>query len=204
MHDFQITFTHPWLLLLIIPALAVVLIPFFLLSRKYRRNRNRVTSVVLHSCVSLCCVLLLAGMGFSYNVDNSENEILIVMDASYSTDKEKEAKDRYVSDIISMTDPDVYRLGIVSATYFLCGLMDVLAGCIRGLGYSVTPMLVTLVGSCLLRIVWIFTVFQAMHTQQILYISYPLSWLVTAVTHGICYLVLRRRAFREQPSPETA
>ena len=114
MHDFQITFTHPWLLLLIIPALAVVLIPFFLLSRKYRRNRNRVTSVVLHSCVSLCCVLLLAGMGFSYNVDNSENEILIVMDASYSTDKEKEAKDRYVSDIISMTDPDVYRLGIVT------------------------------------------------------------------------------------------
>ena len=95
MHDFQITFTHPWLLLLIIPALAVVLIPFFLLSRKYRRNRNRVTSVVLHSCVSLCCVLLLAGMGFSYNVDNSENEILIVMDASYSTDKEKEAKDSH-------------------------------------------------------------------------------------------------------------
>ena len=109
---------------------------------------------------------------------------------------------------IYTSDPEVitygiYRLGIVSATYFLCGLMDVLAGCIRGLGYSVTPMLVTLVGSCLLRIVWIFTVFQAMHTQQILYISYPLSWLVTAVTHGICYLVLRRRAFREQPSPET-
>lgn len=109
---------------------------------------------------------------------------------------------------IYTSDPEVitygiYRLGIVSATDFLCGLMDVLAGCIRGLGYSVTPMLVTLVGSCLLRIVWIFTVFQAMHTQQILYISYPLSWLVTAVTHGICYLVLRRRAFREQPSPET-
>lgn len=114
MHDFQITFTHPWLLLLIIPAVAVVLIPYFLMAKKYRRNRNRVTSVILHICVSLCCVLLLSGMGFSYNIDNSENEIMIVVDASYSTEEEKEAKDGYIADILSMADPDVYRIGIVT------------------------------------------------------------------------------------------
>ncbi len=114
MHDFQITFTHPWLLLLIIPAVAVVLVPFFLLSKKYRRNRNRVVSVILHLCVSLCCVLLLSGMGFSYKIDNSENEILIVVDASYSTEEEKEAKDGYIEEILSLADPDVYRVGIVT------------------------------------------------------------------------------------------
>ena len=78
--------------------------------------------------------------------------------------------------------------------------MDVMAGSIRGLGYSITPMLVSLIGSCLLRIVWILTVFQISHTQRTLYISYPLSWALTASTHGICYLILRKKAFREQPA----
>lgn len=114
MSNLQLTFTHPWLLLLLIPAFAVVLIPYFLMSKKYRRNRNRITAVVLHICVLVCCVFLLAGLGFKYEVPNSENEILLVVDASYSTDEEKAAKDEYVKDVIAMTDPDVYKLGIVT------------------------------------------------------------------------------------------
>lgn len=88
------------------------------------------------------------------------------------------------------------RLAVVSVTYFLCGIMDVLAGVIRGLGYSILPTIVSLVGACLLRIVWIFTVFRVLHTPFILYASYPISWAVTIVAHFICYMIVRRKVFR--------
>lgn len=91
----------------------------------------------------------------------------------------------------------LYRLSVVSSTFFLCGLMDVLAGSIRGLGYSILPMLVSLTGACLLRIVWIMTVFQWNRSQLSLYISYPVSWGLTAAVHLICYLAVRRRAFQK-------
>ncbi len=88
------------------------------------------------------------------------------------------------------------RLGVVSVTYFLCGVMDVLAGSIRGMGYSILPMIVSLTGACLLRIAWIMTVFQASHTQFSLYISYPISWAITAAAHIICYIIVHRRVSR--------
>ncbi len=79
------------------------------------------------------------------------------------------------------------RLGIVCFYYFLCGIMDVLVGSIRGLGYSITPMIVSLTGACAFRIIWILTVFKAQGTLESLYISYPISWLLTASVHGLCY-----------------
>ena len=88
------------------------------------------------------------------------------------------------------------RLAVVSVTYFLCGIMDVLAGVIRGLGYSILPTIVSLIGACLLRIVWIFTVFRVLHTQFILYASYPISWVVTIIAHFVCYLIVRKKVFR--------
>ncbi len=87
------------------------------------------------------------------------------------------------------------RLSIVSSTYFLCGLMDVMVGSIRGLGYSVLPMLVSLTGACAFRVLWIFTVFAWDRTLVCLYISYPVSWLLTASVHFICYQIVRRRVF---------
>lgn len=87
------------------------------------------------------------------------------------------------------------RLSIVCASYFLCGLMDVMVGSLRGMGYSIMPMLVSLSGACLFRIIWIFTVFQAEHTLLSLYISYPISWILTAGTHFICYMIVKRKAF---------
>ena len=73
------------------------------------------------------------------------------------------------------------RLTILASTYFLCGLMDVASGVLRGFGRSLSPMLISLTGSCLLRIVWIATVFRAMPEQWIIYLSYPISWLITAL-----------------------
>ena len=85
------------------------------------------------------------------------------------------------------------RLWIICGTYLLCGIMDVLASSLRGLGYSVLPMVVSLVGSCLLRLVWIATIFQLNRTPFMLYISYPISWILTASVHLICLLVVRRK-----------
>ena len=87
------------------------------------------------------------------------------------------------------------RLGVLSVTYCLCGMMDVVAGSVRGLGYSILPMLVSLVGACVFRIIWIFTVFQWQHTLFSLYISYPISWALTICAHLVCYFAVRRRVF---------
>ena len=99
---------------------------------------------------------------------------------------------------IYSTDPEVIsfgllRMGIISVSYFTCGLMDVFSGSIRGMGYSVMPMLVSLTGACLFRIIWIFTVFQWSHTLFTLYISYPISWVLTTLVYVGCYFVVRRQ-----------
>ena len=74
----------------------------------------------------------------------------------------------------------VQRLQIIAATYFLCGLMDVGCGILRGMGKAVQPMIVSLLGSCVFRIIWVFTVCPLFPGQiMALYISYPISWIVT-------------------------
>lgn len=87
------------------------------------------------------------------------------------------------------------RLRIVCGVYFLCGMMDVMVGILRGLGYSVMPMIVSLIGACGLRLVWIFTIFQIdeYHTPFMLYMSYPVTWVITTVVHAICFFVVRKR-----------
>ena len=78
-----------------------------------------------------------------------------------------------------------------------CGLMDTMVGQLRGIGYSIMPMIVSLTGACLLRIVWIMTIFAAYHTQTALYISYPISWLATFLVHMLCYMVVSRKIPKE-------
>lgn len=90
------------------------------------------------------------------------------------------------------------RMKVILPMYFLCGLMDVMVGQMRGIGYSILPMIVSLTGACLLRIVWILTVFANNHTQYILYISYPISWFVTFATHMLCYQIAARRKLPRQ------
>ena len=87
------------------------------------------------------------------------------------------------------------RLSVILSTYFLCGIMDVLVGALRGIGYSLLPMVVSLVGSCLLRLLWLATVFQMerFHTTTTVYLSYPISWAITLSVHAVCFAVLRRK-----------
>lgn len=88
------------------------------------------------------------------------------------------------------------RLGYISRPYFIAGLMDVMVGLLRGLGYSVAPMFVSLAGVCGLRLVWVATIFQVYRTPASLYLSYPITWAVTGLTHGVIFLLIRKRAYR--------
>ena len=99
---------------------------------------------------------------------------------------------------IYSTDPEVIRYGmlrmsIIATTYFTCGWMDTLVGSLRGIGYSVLPMIVSLTGACGLRILWIFTIFAQQKTLTSLYISYPVSWVITASVHMLCYFLIKRK-----------
>lgn len=82
------------------------------------------------------------------------------------------------------------RLFFICCPYFLCGIMDTLVGCLRGMGHSILPMLVSLTGACLFRIIWIYTMFDANRTPEMLYISYPISWALTALVHLGCFLTV--------------
>ena len=95
----------------------------------------------------------------------------------------------------AVIDAGITRMQIVCATYAVCGMMDVMVGGLRGIGYSVMPMLVSLVGACGLRLLWIATIFQLpqFHTIQMLYWSYPVSWVITFGVHVICFLWAMQR-----------
>lgn len=87
------------------------------------------------------------------------------------------------------------RLTIIGITYFTCGVMDVFVGALRGIGYSVMPMLVSLLGVCGVRLLWIATVFRMpeYHMVETVYMSYPLSWIVTALIHAFCFIVAKKK-----------
>ena len=87
----------------------------------------------------------------------------------------------------------VLRLSVICTTYCLCGMMDVIVGSIRGMGYGILPMLVSLTGACLFRVVWILTIFQKVRTLECLYYSYPISWALTFSVHFICFIILFRK-----------
>ena len=87
------------------------------------------------------------------------------------------------------------RTSVIAPTYFLCGMMDTMVGLLRGMGSSVTPMIVSIMGACVLRVVWILTIFPLDPTLTMLYISYPISWAVTFATHFICYLRVKKKKY---------
>jgi len=87
----------------------------------------------------------------------------------------------------------ITRLSIIASMYFLCGLMDVMVGAMRGIGYSILPMIVSLIGACGLRILWIYTVFAHFRTLNVLFISYPITWSITFLSHLTCYFIVTRK-----------
>lgn len=89
----------------------------------------------------------------------------------------------------------VVRLQVICSIYFLCGIMDTMGSSIRGMGHSVLPMVTTMIGACGIRILWLATVFQIekFHSPFIIYLSYPVSWIITFITQAICFIVIFNR-----------
>ncbi len=101
---------------------------------------------------------------------------------------------------IYTTSQEVVNAGLVRLTYVclpyaLCGMMDVMTGSLRGIGYSMTPMLVSILGICVFRVAWIATVCKLPACSDIdfVYLSYPISWIITLIAHTICFVWAMRR-----------
>lgn len=80
-----------------------------------------------------------------------------------------------------------------TVTYFLCGIMDLFPGSLRGMGYSTVPMILSVVGTVGTRLVWIYGVFPKHRSLDVLFISYPASWFITIVFQVICYIIVRKK-----------
>ncbi|MBR5782789.1 MAG: MATE family efflux transporter [Clostridia bacterium] len=107
----------------------------------------------------------------------------------------------YITDSPEAIKYGVIKLLWMGVPYFLCGIMEVMSCTLRGMGSSVAAMLVSVLGVCGVRLVWIFTVFQMFHTLECLFFSYTVSWLATIITDLIVYRVIvkKRRFHLENP-----
>lgn len=104
--------SYPWLLLIIIPALALTLIPYFRLAKRYRRTRNRICSMVLHMLIMIMSISLLAGVTLEYDVPNKDNEIVLLVDMSDSNQSRQSQKDDFVKEVINRST-QLYKVGII-------------------------------------------------------------------------------------------
>lgn len=102
----------------------------------------------------------------------------------------------YVQDNPLVMQMAIRRMWIILPLYWMCGIMETLSGALRGMGKSVTAMIVSLLGACALRILWIHTFFVWFHSLECLYISYPVSWILVILIDSICLFCFYRRLIR--------
>ena len=102
---------------------------------------------------------------------------------------------RIYSNSPKVMEAGLHRLEIISSLYALCGMMDVMVGSLRGLGYSILPTIVSLIGACGLRLIWLATLFQIpeFHTITMIYLTYPISWIITFFAHVVCYAIAKHK-----------
>ena len=116
MAHFKIDFQSPWYLLLLIPAIAFTLLPYFRSPKKYRKNRNRITSIVLHMTMMVLGIAVLAGITFEYSVPKKENALIILVDKSSSGEGNTSTKDDFVYEVLKSADSKV-KVGVVTFGY---------------------------------------------------------------------------------------
>lgn len=101
----------------------------------------------------------------------------------------------YITDSPESIKYGMMKLLIVTMPYFLCGLMEVITGVLRGMGISTVPMIISVMCVCVFRVVWVCTIFTVpqYHTLKMLYISYPVSWIIAFVAEYIAYVIAMRK-----------
>lgn len=131
----------------------------------------------------LCLIYVsIAGFAAGFSVWNFGEELLGI----------------YITDSQEAITYGLIRFNFIALPYFICGLMDVSTGSLRGLGASFIPMLISVLGVCGIRILWIYTIFQIpqFHTPEWLYISYLISWLATFIFQTIAFIVIYKKRVR--------
>ncbi len=109
----------------------------------------------------------------------------------------------YTSDL-AVIDLGMVRLKVQMVIYFTAGIMNVFPGLTRGMGFSILPMLCTLIGACLLRIVWLATVFTWYPTVMVLFACYPVTWTLAGIGQVVSFLYARKKVRKRNDSDETA
>ncbi len=140
------------------------------------RNFPRVRKI-LHTCL-LCVAVVGAGLG-----------ILVYCFA-------EPLLGIYITDSAEAVAFGVQRMAFTLLSYALCGILDVTTSVIRGMGYSLAPMCASVLGICAFRVVWILTVFPNHHTLPMLYVTYPISWLITMIAEYTMFWIFYRRLGR--------
>ncbi len=140
------------------------------------KNFNRIKKVTLY------CMVIVSGVGLLLGVlAYVFGETLLSL---------------YTSDL-QVIEYGMIRLSIISVLYFICGIMDVLCGVIRGLGNSVAPMIISLLGVCGIRVLWLVTVFQKFNSLETIYVSYPITWTIAVIAQGIFLLFAFKKVRKE-------
>lgn len=103
---------------------------------------------------------------------------------------------------IYTSDSNVIQCGMeillyTTLTYFMCGMMDLFPGALRGMGHSTVPMILSVVGTVGTRIVWIFWIFPVHRSLDVLFISYPASWGITIILQAICFWLVRKKMYKK-------
>ena len=111
----------------------------------------------------------------------------------------------YITDSADAITYGLIRMSCICLPYFLCGIMDVSTGALRGMGASMIPMVISVLGVCGVRILWIYTIFQipAFHTPVSLYLSYPISWIITFACQLVAFLYVYKKQVKRAEIPVT-
>ena len=96
----------------------------------------------------------------------------------------------------AVVEAGMIRMGMIARTYALCGVMEAMVGVLRGLGHSIGPMVVSLFGSCVLRLIWMVTIFPVVATPGILFLAFPVTWIITGGCHLIFFWRVRKKCYR--------
>ncbi len=138
---------------------------------------------VMLSCAAIVvCIGLVVGLGM-YVLSDVLLEIYLPVENAPATEEAMQTN----LDNLKAIAYGKTRLLYVMLPYFLCGIMEVMVGCQRGMGMSMTPMITSMLGACGFRVFWIYTFFTWYRSLPMLYISYPISWFITTAAHTINY-----------------